>query len=136
MPLGPGSGVDIGARLIADRLAKKWGQSVVVENQPGGDAVVAINAILSANDNHVLLMAPASSFTHHPYTMDKLPYNHADLIPVARLSNTVVTYSVPVSLGINTLSDLLAKAKADPGKLNWAGATGMLDFVLSLKSGR
>jgi tripartite-type tricarboxylate transporter receptor subunit TctC len=75
-------------------------------------------------------MAPASAFTHHPYTMDKLPYNPADLIPVVRVSNTVVTYSVPVSLGINTLPELLARAKAEPGKLNWAGATGMLDFVL------
>lgn len=130
VPLGPGSGVDIGARLLADRLGKKWNQSVVVENQPGGDAIVAINSFLSANDNHVLLMAPASAFTHHPYTMEKLPYNPADLIPVARVSNTVVTYSVPVSLGINTLPELLAKAKAEPGKLNWAGATGMLDFVL------
>jgi tripartite-type tricarboxylate transporter receptor subunit TctC len=130
VPLGPGSGVDIGARLFADRLSKKWGQSVVVENQPGGDAIVAINAFLSANDNHVLLMAPASAFTHHPYTMAKLPYNPNDLIPVARISNTIVAYSVPVSLGINTLPELLAKAKAEPDKLNWAGATGMIDFVL------
>jgi tripartite-type tricarboxylate transporter receptor subunit TctC len=130
VPLGPGSGVDIGSRLFADRLSKKWGQSVVVENQPGGDAIVAINAFLSANDNHVLLMAPASAFTHHPYTMDKLPYNPSDLIPVARITNTVVAYSVPASLGINTLSELLARAKSEPGKLNWAGATGMLDFVM------
>ncbi len=130
VPLGPGSGVDIGARLFADRLAKKWNQSVVVENQPGGDAIVAINAFLSANDSHVLLIAPASAFTHHPYTMDKLPYNPADLIPVARISNTIVAYSVPATLGINTLPELLAKAKAEPGKLNWAGATGMIDFVM------
>jgi tripartite-type tricarboxylate transporter receptor subunit TctC len=130
VPLGGGSGVDIGARLFADRLSKKWGQAVVVENQPGGDAIIAINSFLSANDNHVLLMAPASSFTHHPYTMDKLPYNPNDLLPVARITNTVVAYSVPASLGINTLPELLARAKAEPGKLNWAGATGMLDFVL------
>ena len=60
VPLGPGSGVDISARLFADRLSKKWNQSVVVENQPGGDAIIAINAFLSANDSHVLLIAPAS----------------------------------------------------------------------------
>lgn len=130
VPLGPGSGVDISARLFADRLSKKWNQSVVVENQPGGDAVIAINSFLNSGDNHVLLMAPASAFTHHPYTMDKLPYNPNDLIPIVRVSNTVVAYSVPVSLGINTLPELLARAKAEPGKLNWAGATGMIDFVL------
>ncbi|HKA70847.1 MAG TPA: tripartite tricarboxylate transporter substrate binding protein, partial [Xanthobacteraceae bacterium] len=44
LPLGPGSGVDISARLFADRLTAKWGQPVVVENRPGGDAIVAINA--------------------------------------------------------------------------------------------
>lgn len=130
LPLGPGSGVDISARLFADRLSKKWNQSVVVENQPGGDAIIAINAFLNSGDNHVLLMAPSSAFTHHPYTMDKLPYNPNDLIPVVRVSNTVVAYSVPVSLGINTLPELMARAKAEPGKLNWAGATGMIDFVL------
>src|SRR5882672_9087484 len=99
VPLGGGSGVDIGSRLFADRLSKKWGQSVVVENQPGGDGIVAINAFLSANDNHVLLMAPASSFTAHPYQHDKLPYNPVDMIPIARVSNTIVAYSVPVSFG-------------------------------------
>jgi tripartite-type tricarboxylate transporter receptor subunit TctC len=130
VPLGPGSGVDIGSRLFADRLSKKWGQSVVVENQPSGDGIIAINAFLSANDNHVLLMAPASTFTHHPYTNDKMPYNPNDLIPVARVSNTIIAYSVPSSLGVNTLPELLTRAKAEPGKLNWAGATGMIDFVL------
>ena len=44
LPLGPGSGVDIGARLIADKLSAKWGQPVVVENRPGGDGIVAISA--------------------------------------------------------------------------------------------
>src|SRR4029434_3123750 len=50
IPLGPGSGVDITARLLADKLAAKWGQPVVVENRPGGDAFVAITAVLGAQD--------------------------------------------------------------------------------------
>ena len=53
--LGPGSGVDFGTRLLGDRLSKRWGQPVVIENRPGGDAVVAITAVISANDDHVLL---------------------------------------------------------------------------------
>lgn len=131
VPLGGGSGVDIGARLFADRLSKKWGQPVVVENQPGGDGIVAISAFLAANDSHVLLMSPASTFTAHPFLHDKLPYKPKDLIPIARVSNTIVSYSVPANSGINTLPELLARAKAEPGKINWASATGMLDFVLS-----
>src|SRR5580700_108010 len=49
VPLGPGSGVDIGARLFADRLTARWGQPVVVENRPGGDGIVAINAFVGAH---------------------------------------------------------------------------------------
>lgn len=130
VPLGGGSGVDQGARLFAERLSKKWGQPVVVENMPGGDGVVAITAVLNAKDSHVLLMSPASQFTHHPYTHDKMPYNLADLIPIARVSNTIVSYSVPASSDINTVADLVARAKAEPGKLNTASATPMLDYVL------
>src|ERR1017187_1951411 len=59
IPLGPGSGVDITGRVFADKLWAKWGQPVVVENRPGGDAFVAITAVISAKDDHVLLFAPA-----------------------------------------------------------------------------
>jgi len=76
IPLGPGSGVDITARLVADKLSAKWGQPVVVENRPGGDAFLAITAVLSAHDDHVLLFAPASTFTAHTLLHDKLPYEH------------------------------------------------------------
>ena len=96
MTLGPGSGTDIGARLLADRLTKKWGQPVVVENRPGGDGIVAISAFVSAHDDHVLLFAPTSSFTAHPYLHDNLPYKPGDLAPIARVSNTIIGISVPV----------------------------------------
>src|SRR5271169_6392477 len=56
--LGPGSGADIGARLLADRLTQRWGQPVIVENRPGGDGLVAINAFVSAHDDHTLLYTP------------------------------------------------------------------------------
>src|SRR5262249_36941835 len=69
-------------------------------------------------------------FTHHPYTNEKMPYRLADLIPVARVSNTIVSYSVPASSDIKTVADLVARAKADPGKLNAASATPMLHYVL------
>jgi tripartite-type tricarboxylate transporter receptor subunit TctC len=97
VPLGPGSGVDIGGRMFADRLSKKWGQPGVIENRPGGDGIVAITAFLTANDDHTLLLSPASTFTAHPFLHDKLPYKLSDLTPVARVSNTIVSYSVPSS---------------------------------------
>ena len=129
LPLGPGSGVDIGARLIAEKLAAKWGKGVVIENKPGGDAIVAITAFTGANDDHTFLLAPTSTFTAHPFLHEKLPYDMKDLVPIARVSNTVVAVGVPASLGINSLNDLLARAKAEPGKLNSASATGANDFV-------
>ena len=129
LTLGPGSGADIGARLLADRLTKKWDQPVVIENRPGGDGVVAISTFVGARDDHVLLFAPSSSFIGHPYLHDNLPYKPGDLAPIARVSNTVVAISVPVDLPVRSLKDFVELARAKPGELNWAGLTGGLDIM-------
>jgi tripartite-type tricarboxylate transporter receptor subunit TctC len=129
--LGPGSGVDIGTRLLGDRLSARWGQPVVVENRPGGDGIVAITSFLSARDDHVLLASPTSSFTAHPYLHDSLPYKASDLLPIVRVSNTFITIAVPASLNVSSLADLMAMARSQPGKLNWAGTTGALDFAFA-----
>jgi tripartite-type tricarboxylate transporter receptor subunit TctC len=129
--LGAGSGADIGARLLADRLSQRWGQPIVVDNRPGGDAIVAINAFVSAHDDHVLLFSPTASFTAHPYLHDNLPYKASDLAPIARVSNTLIGVSVPVGLKPNSLKELVAMVREQPGQLNWAGVTGALDFVFA-----
>ena len=129
LPLGPGSGVDITARLVGERLSAKWGQSVVIENKPGGDGVVAITTFVGGKDDHSLLMSPTSSFTHHPWTHDKMPYEANEFVPVVRMTNTIVGVAVPSSLPFKTMGDLIAYAKANPGKLNWATITGFFDFV-------
>jgi tripartite-type tricarboxylate transporter receptor subunit TctC len=131
LTLGPGSGADIGARLFADRLSQRWGRPVVVENRPGGDGIVAINSFASARDDHQLLFSPTSSFTAHPFLHDHLPYKPADLLPIARVSNTVITISVPASLNVGSMNQLVALARGQPGKLNWAGVTGALDFIFA-----
>src|SRR5262249_1352399 len=119
--LGAGSGADIGARLFADRLSQRWGQPVIVENRPGGAALVAINAFVNAHDDHVLLFAPSGSFTAHPYLHDHLPYKPSDLVPIVRVSNTIIVVAVPTDIHIDTMAQLVARARAEPGKLNWAG---------------
>jgi tripartite-type tricarboxylate transporter receptor subunit TctC len=129
VPLGPGSGADIGARLFADKLTARWGKPVVVENRPGGDGIVAIAAFVSARDDHTLLFSPASTFTAHPYLHDKLPYDQSDLLPIARVSNTIVVIAAPASLKVGSLAELVTLARAQPGKLNWATATGISDFL-------
>ena len=77
VPLGVGSGADIGARLLADRLSQRWGQPVIVDNRPGGDALVAINAFVSAHDDHILCLWPVRLIHSAPYQHDSLPYKQA-----------------------------------------------------------
>ena len=130
LTLGPGSGADIGARLIAERLSSRWGQPVVVENRPGGDGIVAINSFISARDDHVMLLSPSSAFIAHPYTSDKMSYDPRELSPVARISSTLISISVPPSLGVGSLQEFFAMARAQPGKLNWVSTTGATDLIL------
>ena len=129
--LGAGSGVDFGTRLLGDRLSKRWGHPVVIENRPGGDAVVAVSAVIGANDDHVLLASPTSALTAHPYVLQQMPYKDSDLLPIARGWNTVIVIAVPASLEVKTMHDLVAMARANPGKLNWAGTTGAIDFLFA-----
>ena len=131
VPFPPGGPLDISGRLISKELQERWGQPVVVENRPGGDGIVAINAFVSAHDDHQLLFAPSSSFTAHPFLHDHLPYRPSDLLPIARISNTIITISVPSSLNVNSLDQLMTVARAEPGKLNWAGTTGAIDFMFA-----
>ena len=127
--LGPGSGVDIGARLLADRLPARWGKPVVVENRPGADGLVAIQAFVNAADDHTLLFTPAGSFTVHPLQYSKLPYVPEDLVPIARVSNTILAIGVPASLNIGSLAEFVKYARAEPGKLNAAVVSGITEFT-------
>src|SRR5689334_10033401 len=130
LSLGPGSGADIGARLYADRLTKMWGHPVIVENRPGGDGVIAINAVIQARDDHVLMWGPTANFVGHPYSLDQLPYDPKELMPVARVSGTVVTLGVPATMKVGSLKELLQQAKEKRGSLNWTTAVTMTDIIL------
>ena len=130
LSLGPGSGADIGARLYSDRLTKLWGQPVVVENRPGGDGVIAINAVIQAKDDHTLLWGPTANFVGHPYSLESMPYDPKELVPVARVSGTVVTLGVPSSMNVGSLKELLDAAKQKKGWLNWTTAVTMTDIIL------
>jgi tripartite-type tricarboxylate transporter receptor subunit TctC len=130
VPLGPSSGADITARLLADRLQTKWGQPVIVENRAGGDGLVGITAFLGANDDHTLLFGPTASYTAHPFMRDKLPYDPKDIVPIVRTSVTVVSVAVPATLGVSTLKELVDLVKKNPGKMNWSAVTGLNDFQM------
>jgi tripartite-type tricarboxylate transporter receptor subunit TctC len=131
IPFGPASASDITARLFADRLSARWGKPVVVENRPGGDGLVAIGAFTGANDDHTLLFGPAGTFAVHPYEYDKLPYSaERDLLPISNISTIILAFSTPQSLKLGSLGEFVALARAQPGKLNAAAASGNADFLL------
>ena len=132
LPFGPASGVDTTARLIGDGLSKRWGQPVVIENRPGGDGLVSINAFVSAKDDHTLLFVPASTFTAHPYTKDKVPYDaERDLLPIVNVTTITIAVGVPESLGVKSLAEFVALARAKPDTLAVSAAAGNSDLILS-----
>jgi tripartite-type tricarboxylate transporter receptor subunit TctC len=131
LPYGAASASDTTARLFADRLSAKWGKPVVVENRPGGDGIVSMQAFVAANDDYTLWFGPAGAFTVLPYQHDTLPIDpYHDLNPIVSVSDVVLAISMPVSMRVDTVAQLVALARSEPGKLNAAAASGISDFLL------
>lgn len=132
LPFGPGSGSDIAARLIADKLQAKWGKAVVVEPRPGGDGLIAINAFTSAKDDHTLLFASTASFIVHPYTLQsRPPYDlDRDLVPIVRAVDSGLAVAVSAGSGVSSLKEFVELARKNPGKLNVAGGAGLAELTV------
>src|SRR5262249_5241017 len=120
-PYGSGTANDATVRQFADRLAKRWKQPVTVENRPGADTVVGVEAFVAANDGHTLLFAGASSLTVVPLMKDRVPYDPIrDFAPISIACNTTIVIAASAASNIVSLADLMSRAKAEPGKLSWA----------------
>jgi tripartite-type tricarboxylate transporter receptor subunit TctC len=130
IPLPPGTGTDIAGRLLAERLAERWGQPVVVENRQGADGIPAVTTYLSARDTHMLLLSFAGIVTINPVINERLPYDPADLVPIVPLSDNLLGVSASAVLKVDTLADLVKTAKAQPGKLNWAATPGLPYYIM------
>ena len=128
----PGVGGDIFARLIATPLSKILNQPILVEPKPGANGLIACDAVAKAPaDGYTLLFAPSSSILINPVIMDKMPYNtEKDLIPVTQVGAAGILLVANPSTGFKTLADLVAYAKAHPGKLSYSswgnGSSGHL----------
>jgi tripartite-type tricarboxylate transporter receptor subunit TctC len=129
IPFGPGAGADIGARLIQEKLSARWGKPVVIDNRPGGDSIIAIQAMLSANEDHTFLWGPSGNFIVHPYLYQKLTYNPDDILPIASFSSTVLSVGVPASLDISDLADFVKRTRAEAGKFNSAAVPGITELA-------
>jgi tripartite-type tricarboxylate transporter receptor subunit TctC len=132
VPFGAGSATDLTARLFAERLSNRWAQPVLVENRPGADSIVAVNAFVANHDDHTLLYSAPGPITVNPVLYAKLPYDPAhDLVPISLGSEVYVTVAVPTSLKVKSLAELAALARAEPGKLNWVATPGVVYFMFA-----
>jgi tripartite-type tricarboxylate transporter receptor subunit TctC len=130
VPLPPGSGMDLTARVLAEKLSPKWGQAIVVENRQGADGIPAVTAFLTARDNHTFLFSFGGVVTFNHLLHEKLPYDPAELLPIAPVIDNFLGVSVASMLKVNTLGELVKAAKAQPGKLNYAATPGLPVYVL------
>jgi len=117
----PGGPVDVLARPLAEGLQKLWANPVIVENKPGANAIIGTDYVAKQpGDGHTLLLANDPSLSSNQYLFSKLPYDPVkDLVPVATIATTTLILLVPASLPANRLSELIAMAKKDPGKLTY-----------------
>ncbi len=131
LPFGPGSGADTAARLISDTLQKKWGQPVIIDGKPGGDGLLSLQTVVSAKDDHTLFFGPSSIFVVQRYMHQNISFDpETDLVPIAGVAKVEIAIAVPTSLGISTLAEFVALARAKPNETSYAVAPGFSEFVL------
>ena len=122
VPFGAGSSTDIVMRIIAQPLGQALGQPVVVENKPGADGVIAAAELAkAAPDGHTLLIATNSPLSAAPHLRKKLLYDPvADFTPIGFVGHYTFFVVVHPAVPARTLSELIAHAQANPGRLNYA----------------
>ena len=120
-PFPVGSGPEGVLRLVADKLSRKWGQPVVVENRPGGNGFIAIDAFKrGATDGHDLIQLDNVHVSAYPHLFKKLPYDAArDFELAVPLFRTYFFFTTAVNSKYKTVGDLIADAKANPAKLSY-----------------
>jgi tripartite-type tricarboxylate transporter receptor subunit TctC len=123
VPYSPGGSTDVVMRVIAPRMSEMLGQQVVVENRPGGSSTIGLDLAAKAlPDGHTMGIANVT-FTANPSLMKKMPFDsEKDLAPVSFMSLVMFALAVHPSVPAKTVKDLVALAKAQPGKLNYASA--------------
>src|SRR5215472_6169674 len=121
----PGGGFDIAARVIADRLTKMWGQPFVVENRPGASGNLGAEAVAQAEpDGYTLLAAQPGPLTTNVVMYKKLNFDPTAFEPLAIMTSIPNTLAVRLDLPAGSVAELIAYAKANPGKLNF-GSQGV-----------
>ncbi|MES2414499.1 MAG: tripartite tricarboxylate transporter substrate binding protein [Pseudomonadota bacterium] len=120
-PFPAGSGVDVNLRLVADKLSKRWGKPVIIENRPGANGFIAIEAAKRARpDGHELLQLDSAQMAAQPFLFKKIPYDlDRDFDPVTTIFRNYFFLAVPTTSPYKNVGELLAAARAQPGGINY-----------------
>lgn len=124
VPFPPGQAADIFARLMAEKLSDKWKQQVIVENKAGGSGIPATEyGKMAAPDGYTLMVVSSGTFGVNPSLYPDLPYKPlTDFLPISNIFLVPLVIVAHPSLPVNTLAELIALAKKEPGKLSYASA--------------
>jgi tripartite-type tricarboxylate transporter receptor subunit TctC len=124
IPFPAGGPADIAARIIGQRMNEEWGQPVVIDNRPGGNTIIGAETVAkAAPDGYTLLMAIDSTLVMNQYLYKNLPYDpFNDFAPITTTVKSLSLLAVAAD-GPKTVKELIARAKAEPGKLNFGAGT-------------
>jgi tripartite-type tricarboxylate transporter receptor subunit TctC len=139
VPQAAGAGIDLQARVLAQKMGELWGQQGVVDNRPGANAIIGLEAAArAAPDGYTLVYAPISSVTTNAFIYKKLPYDPLrDFAPITQTTiNPLGAIANPAS-GPKSIKDLVARAKAQPGQINYGSfgignLTHLMGVLLSI----
>ena len=133
----PGSAPDLAARIWSEKLSAWWKQPVVIENKPGGDGIIAVQAMLAARDGHTLFFGPHFIYSTLHNTNAEIAFRPRDeMVPICATSVDFIGIAVSTRLPVSSLAELKAYAQTHAGTLNWFAPSGSMlwllfsDFVL------
>lgn len=119
VPLPPGGVMDSLTRLVVDHLSRRLGQTIIVENKPGANGMIATSAVATAEPDGYTMLSTMSSIVQN-VSLQKTPsYKMSDLLPVAPLGRLPIAFIVPKTLGVRTLRDFIDKARSSPQPLTY-----------------
>ena len=135
VPFPPGGSADLLPRIVGERLAQQWGQPVIVDNRPGSAGNIGAAAVFQAEpDGYTLLSAPPPPLVINRLLYPKLAYDSTQFVPMSVIAAIPNVLLVHPKVGASTTAELIALAKSNPGKLNYAsqgsGATSHLTTEL------
>src|SRR6476646_5741434 len=139
VPQAAGSGIDLHARILAQKMGELWGQQGVVENRPGANAIIGMEAgAKAAPDGYTLVYAPVSAVTMNTFIYKKLSYDPLrDFVPITQTVANPLGAVVNPASGIKSIKDIVERAKANPGQLNYGSfgignMTHLMGVMLSI----